>query len=1349
MKPNGPRLSLEAHCKMSSKESKEGGLHPAMEVAKRSVVPPISPKSPTGITNSVRRPVQVARATTGGFLAAEQFSKNVDKINGLPGSPLMIRERHNGGGLSEFANLNCSTPFRAAQSESYAMYQPDLSAFQSTSNSPGRMKAPLSSLNSNTRSIASQREEYAMYRPDLSASKSTSNSPGRMKVPLSNLSCNTSFNATESETFATYQSGVSASQSTRNSPGRTKAPLGILNCSTPVNAAESERFATYQPDASDFRRKTITFQDAKEGCFNPMVAHTKMEQEKFPSKEKLKSCLTSRKDQAQDCANGTYGMYLDSCGAENHRGGNEEFFMNPGANPQAPHSPIKAPQDLDESRAVSRGRNKTREARSLRRVDSIENTTRTRSSFRFPKVALADDPFLSSPLSSSNVQDFEEDAASILDIPPVDIPPVGNTQSALRDYRLSLLFNSDKIAQVLRRSTSSPALNELELHDGTVGDLNEDLLQNKEELTSMQVQLKHNETSAVKHQTAITDLKSKFVTEKQDLHDRLQRESEENSKLYKKLSSLQLEVSQLHSNLRSTKSELKKTSTKWVEESRNEVTSKVSGRSADLSVEDTALVVTLRSEISDLKNQLDNARMYENRTVDSREYDHSDVMRLKSHLERAEVELLRLKEVQMAAVPDTATEELKAALEKSEEALLLAAEKEQMLAEELEDTQAVIASHEASSLTRHNVSLLEAQGLKERLGKLEDEAEKAQKTADEALELCRVEADELRLEIQRLSQALEEETHRALCEASERVKGRLEFEYKLEKKDEEGKSFEEKIKKLEASLATAEKEALSISVQSTERSVKRKLESGTSRGCVSPVLLLEPYGRDIGIAQIMPGVERLQQDLRTKETEESILKAELALLSDKVRSAEATASKVQVQADSVTKEAETKSADRERELKELRAQLAEQTTKSNKTNQEREHFQDEFEKLKQREHNLENEMSTLKSRLESAETKVNNEMFRAEEERRMAVETDAERLEEISRIKAELQRAKTVQTSPDAMDELVSRIYSAEKELEKFKTAEKELKFKEISGSNSDKDDLDTLRSVREMVNANGTASPMSCYDDMSYSRSMASTASPLSMPSNFSSPKKTRNRSRSSSVSSNTWSPKGASDQPASNKSSPPRTSDLASPPRRTNRSTSSTHTGPNGSSSVTLSPFSPLRPNTLSSRPSNGTALTNVEEEDDASAEIRAGMENISKIPSKRLDIAEIQRRLLDSTKRLTDAKSKLRVLVEATDEHKEEQNKIKSSVDGILDRMSEQAKKATQQQSVERGTTTPNRTSEAEHSPQHSPQHSNALRSMRSTEQVLERYRKYKSSRHQMFQAKTAAAADDLILAEEGEI
>ena len=147
---------------------------------------------------------------------------------------------------------------------------------------------------------------------------------------------------------------------------------------------------------------------------------------------------------------------------------------------------------------------------------------------------------------------------------------------------------------------------------------------------------------------------------------------------------------------------------------------------------------------------------------------------------------------------------------------------------------------------------------------------------------------------------------------------------------------------------------------------------------------------------------------------------------------------------------------------------------------------------------------------------------------------------------------------------------------------------------------------------------------------------------------------------------------------------------------------------------------------------------------------VENISKIPSKRLDITQIQRRLLQSTERLTAAKTKLRVLVEASDENREEQNKLKNSVDVILDRITEQTKKALEEQPFRMRPKTPDSFLHSSSEVDHSLPHEHAIReTIRSTDQVLERYRKYKATRLQMSPGRITAMIDDIIEGEEDEI
>jgi hypothetical protein len=1140
-------------------------------------------------------------------------------------------------------------------------------------------------------------------------------------VSLNSLNCATPLKTMERETFARYLPDVAPfkQMSTSNLIG------GNLICSTSGNADQRAPFATHEPERSAFQqtgsfsptriRSNPTFDSAKE----KFIEGTKKVQDTM-----VNSCLQTRKVQLQDCTTGAFDFYRDSCGIGNHRGDDEEFFMNHSSNPQAPDSPKRvSTKDLD-----------------LRQADSTEDTIRKRS-LRYPEAALVENPDTKFLNADNDNNSIGEDAASILDIPPAE-----DTPTALRDYRLSLLFQDDAATTPLvPLSRLSRALNELDLQDLTVDDLHEELLLNKEVLAKAQGELKNYDMIAKKQQIAITDLKAKFVADKQSLHDRLQRESEENSKLQTKLSALQLEVSQLRSNLRSAKCELTKSSNKWMEESRNEVTSRASGRSADLSVEDSALVASLRSEISDLKEQLESARMHENRSVRSQEYDDTDVMRLKSQLERAEVELLRLKDARVlqAALPDTAAEELRAALAHSENALRIANKKEHMLSEELEDTKAILASLEISSRAHHDESLLEIRDLKLRIGTLEQEAEKAQRSAYEALELCRAEADELRSEVQRLLRALDEETNRAHREASERTKERLEFEYKLDKSEEKEKSFAEKIKKLEECLAKAEREAIPSSVTSEDRALKIQSE----RADVEKALVEKQVASELG---------RLQRNLRSKEEEEALLKAKVKQLAVKVQDAEAHAAMVQNQAICLTKEVTVKSSEMERDLNSLKAQLAEETAKAAATKKEREGFEAELQDVMNREASLKKEMNVLKSKLESAETKMNDEMFRAEEERRMAVETDTERVQEINRLKAELRQAKMYNATPEAMSKVVTPDDFSRKSERKAKDASRKI-------ADSVMNDRGVLATMKPNFSRE---TPGSWHEE----------------PPAFASSPDTSNGSINESLSTvpttNSASPnKGG--YPVSEKSSPSLSASRTSPQKLHFRSLTSDrepllpdkasprtrrtcllsrnwkkHTAqrmdtfsPDSSCDSPASPCSPPRVTRMGIPPSQVAIPSNFDDGDDSSAELLNGIEDIRRMPNRRLDIMQIQRRLLQSTERLTAAKSKLRVLVEACDENREGHHTLKNGGDVVLDEITEQTMKAKEKPTGREPANLETLLSTSLDA--HNSAHLRAMRTIRSTDQVLERYRKYKASRLQMSPGSSTAIIDDIIDGEEEEI
>jgi hypothetical protein len=167
----------------------------------------------------------------------------------------------------------------------------------------------------------------------------------------------------------------------------------------------------------------------------------------------------------------------------------------------------------------------------------------------------------------------------------------------------------------------------------------------------------------------------------------------------------------------------------------------------------------------------------------------------------------------------------------------------------------------------------------------------------------------------------------------------------------------------------------------------------------------------------------------------------------------------------------------------------------------------------------------------------------------------------------------------------------------------------------------------------------------------------------------------------------------------------------------------------------------------PSQVAIPSNFDDGDDSSAELLNGIEDIRRMPNRRLDIMQIQRRLLQSTERLTAAKSKLRVLVEACDENREGHHTLKNGGDVVLDEITEQTMKAKEKPTGREPANLETLLSTSLDA--HNSAHLRAMRTIRSTDQVLERYRKYKASRLQMSPGSSTAIIDDIIDGEEEEI
>lgn len=199
-------------------------------------------------------------------------------------------------------------------------------------------------------------------------------------------------------------------------------------------------------------------------------------------------CVHSRKVQLQDCTNGDYDFYRDSCGVGNYRGDDEDFFMNHASNPQAPDSP-----NLHESTDHD-----------VPQMDSSEDTIQKRS-LLYPEASLVEEPDTSYQNALEDSGRIGKEAASIL-----DIPPAGDTSTTLRDFRLSLLFQEDAANTPIPQARLSRALDELDLQDLTMDDLHEELLINKQVLAKTQGELKTYDLIAKEQQIAIADFKVKL-----------------------------------------------------------------------------------------------------------------------------------------------------------------------------------------------------------------------------------------------------------------------------------------------------------------------------------------------------------------------------------------------------------------------------------------------------------------------------------------------------------------------------------------------------------------------------------------------------------------------------------------------------------------------------------------------------------------------------------------------------------------------------------------------------------------------------------------------------------------------
>jgi len=735
--------------------------------------------------------------------------------------------------------------------------------------------------------------------------------------------------------------------------------LGILSCnsidSTQQNH-EKEHYALYRPVLSRLKSiKTEKYEakmnNIKANCLDQLVERTK---ETMPNKEALSTCAKDASGRGQGCVFMAYDVYNQEC-SRNHgidRGNDSEFFMNKSANPQAPMTPLDRPK--------TKGRRETR--RRSERTDgdrelseSPEQLLRRRAR-RFPKSSLLDNPDGPPVWSDTNSQEANEEG--VFDA----MADADASVMSLRDYRLALFRNNSELRDV-PYSRLSNALSELQLQDEAVQCLYDDLSHAKQCLNETKLKLKKKKQKMKQQNASLLDVRAKLVTEKQCLHYKLQKESEANTMLKDKLTSLQSEVSRLRSHVQRTKSDLEETSSKLMEDCGNEETSKVSNLGLTISKENTSVIKSIKAQIADLEHHLEIERTQENRSVSSH-YDRSGILRLQGYLEKAENQLHDVTTVQSKTM-----NEIREELSQSEEALRFASAREEVLSKELEDT--IVES----------LQLDEKNGLHEKEFSIGTEFSSQQ--VHEKLRHCKKEADELKNEISRLSQKVAEETHRAQLEATQRIKDRQEFESKLMEKGKENRSFQDIITSLERRLAKAEEDA-KLRTFSLEKEKEKDKEKQTS-----PQSIIESNYIVQGETQFRSEL----QALRCKLQRPSLGGSETLEKSPSPYSKlDHSQNRTPVMLTNIT-------------AAELQRELNGTGTK----------------KVKDGGGNLEDKVGYLENQLQLAEKKIKQEHLRAEEEQRMAVETEAERLDEIARLKVELEMAKSSTATKIAVDYLASR----------------------------------------------------------------------------------------------------------------------------------------------------------------------------------------------------------------------------------------------------------------------------------------------------------------------------------------
>ena len=981
----------------------------------------------------------------------------------------------------------------------------------------------------------------------------------------------------------------------------------------------------------------------------------------------------------------TAEVYRQECKSD-QRGDDSDFFED-----QRGHCQEGEDNSMMDSKGSPEGCSKN-EASPARPISKSE-PFRSPRGVRFPEaIHIMKDPAEEMKFSPPRV-----DRVDTSEWQPKTFPkaPAGEKDGLdLRASRLDLFRhgqNSDVTEAEKRLVHSLEALNQ---QDSTIERLQKELNTTKTTLEKAAKELEVSRLTSQKRQFTATEVRAQAVQERKRVEDLYEKEVAQNKNLQSNISTLHVENSRLKVSLRTAERQ-RPTGIPGLKDPgppRSPGEEPSPARSAQL--------ISFRAEIVDLRSQLAEARASKIEDTSSlAPHPEFDALKIRMEEAQSELETLGKKQLEFRKSEDL-HRHLKQELERStsnnkeikaelEEKLNSSSQTENETRAELIKVKAKMQRLQREQSRKRLRPLAgNEEKLQRLLKKAEEDASKLEKQLLQAKNTSKRETSTLKSEIADLTKKLSEAGQDSVVKTTEDVKERRKLQKDLGQRTQEVKALEQKMASQEQKLLTQTEKINSLDGQVRARGNRSPTYAETSQ-----VSLLEDELEYRKANEASLRAEMRLQKILLKEARTKLANAEsstdrgipgdasaIAALRLEIDELKHSNSKSDATLRSEIKRLKTEKSDSNieqlkilqrdhrvesamrQEVKELRARLAEFEASAKLS---------ESPEEKAKEQLMLNEICMLKAKASEYDAQSKEERFRAEEEQRISREKDIERVEALERLRQEKERSSELETGFQAQ---IARLklqlaHSPPKASEPAESAAMTVESK-ADGEEEPPTNLTRLRKDLALARARletareesrAISREASIFDSPGRSQSHDSVASVQSHDS-------------IASVQSHesTWAPPSKDEE---DESLAPLPSEPRTPPRiivtkgSDRKSIAKATVSRNGSEDITVkADFGPkTESDGTEKKACSGQASGSEETEklaistpQKAPCETEkqaddSGPEAAPEKSEQKAHVAEIKRQLLESSKRLTQANSKLEGLVRASHDVADESSKF----------------------------------------------------------------------------------------------